>query len=76
MLIIAPSGMLLWLFSVFCSGSRLSDWFMQCIFTENFLMCSCGNVAPGLLRKSRVEFRCVKKVCGNDGGEKLCGGGQ
>ena len=37
MLIIAPSGMLLWLFSVFCSGSRLSDWFMQCSFTENFL---------------------------------------
>ena len=37
MLIIAPSGMLLWLFSVFCSGSRLSDWLMQCIFIESFL---------------------------------------
>ena len=37
MLIIGPSGVLLWLFSVFCSGSRLFDWFMQCIFTENFL---------------------------------------
>ena len=45
MLITAPSGMLLWLFSVLCSGSRLSDWLMQCVFTGNFLdVFVCGNI--------------------------------
>ena len=34
MLKVAPSGMLLWLFFVFCSGGGLFDWFMQCFFDE------------------------------------------